>query len=81
MHYLKVLILKAKDAFKLVLCCAWQLVYCEIIFTEPVSKIIDKPECLQLLAKFDCLNFANYYETIEITVLQLFTFELLPFQY
>jgi len=69
------------ENFKLVLRYAWQLAYCEVISTEPVSKITDKPEYLQLLAKFDHLNVANYYETIEITVLQVFlsqTFEFPP---
>jgi len=41
---------------------------------KAILKITDKPEYLQLLAKFDCLN-------VEITVLQGFTFELLPPRY
>ena len=63
------------ENFKLVLRYAWQLAYCEVISTEPVSKITDKPPAV------GHLNVANYYETIEITVLQVFlsqTFELPP---
>jgi len=39
----------------------------------------NKVEYLQLLAEFDCLTIANYYETIEITVLG--HFEVSPIKF
>ena len=33
------------------------------------SRKQNKPEYLQMLAEFDCLNVTNYYDTVEITVL------------